>query len=138
MLGLVYLHDVRKSTKSLETVDAADDNVMKHLRDLFEQFAAGDEGVTFTELKAIMQEINPDVSSWSVLKIFQSVDEDGNGTIDFAEFHAAFVKSATDNRNDNTLDMRTLIERTDRANIGADAAGRLFLLVFLMSDSEII
>ena len=130
VLGLVYLYDVRKSAKSLKMIDARDDNVKKHLQGLFGQFASDGEAITLTEMQAIAHEINPDASPESVLAIFESADGDGSGSIDFAEFHAAFVKSVADN--DNTLDMTKLVERTNRANIGADAAGRMFLLIFLM------
>jgi len=134
---LLYLYE-RHQAKWLNHIDSDDGDfasakVEAHLRELFEDFDTDGTGIELTELQAMVRKINSNTSDEEAHALFQAVDTDGTGTIDFDEFHNA-VAAKTRHRHlrRNPLDLKTLVKRKEHAKIRAKADGRLFLLIFLI------
>jgi len=67
-------------------------------------------------------------------KLMARADQDGSGILDFDEFHEAVVHHAGSD-DGQTLDFQMLVKKKALADIRDAAAGRLFLLVFLLYPS---
>ena len=77
-----------------------------------------------------MLKIDPTTAPSDIEALFKKADSDGSGQIDFAEFHAAVTGPSDDTS--LQLDLGIFIKKKDQANVRDSAAGRLFLLVFLL------
>jgi len=128
-VGLVYLWDARRSDHEDFGVDDGDGLHRRHLKELFDQFDADGKGITATEMCDVVRKINPEADDEQAQQLFDKADSDGGGSIDFGEFEAA-----VNQHGDGVLDggLQALVKRVARANIRDAAAGRLFLLVFLL------
>ena len=86
----------------VETQESTEvDNAMK----LFLVFEQGESGVlSFTEFNEAIHEIGLDPSSEQVKRLFNRVDSDGNGRIDFEEFLKLFLLVNKGKKKDNKED----------------------------------
>lgn len=80
-----------------------------------------------------MRKIDPATTTEQIDALFKKADADGGGFIDFEEFHAAVIGSSSSGDDDGaSLDLGVLVMKKARANIRDEAAGRVFLVVFLL------
>jgi hypothetical protein len=127
-VGLVYLWEIRQSDH--EDFGRDDKEGQQHLNDIFRQFDVDGKGITVTELAAVITKINPDAEDEQIKELFDKADSDQSGSIDLSEFQDAVVSQSGDGVMGGGL--QALVKRVARANIRDAAAGRLFLLVFLL------
>ena len=125
---MTYLYDMRELERTEYNDD--DEEATAHLRELYDQFDTDGDGIELDEVRKIVLKIDPTTAPSDIEALFKKADSDGSGQIDFAEFHAA----AKDPGDDGylQLDLGTLVKKKDQANARDSAAGRLFLLVFLL------
>ena len=133
VVWFTYMYDMRKIERT-EYTDNDDEEATAHLRELYDQFDTNGDGIELEEVRKIVLKIDPATAPGDIEALFKKVDSDGSGQITFAEFHAA----ANDPGGDDAslqLDLGTLVKKKDQANVRDSAAGRLFLLVFLLCAS---
>jgi Ca2+-binding EF-hand superfamily protein len=101
----------------------------EQVQQIFRQFDKdGDGQLGLAEMTTVAQQIDPSISAANVEALFKSADADESGSIDFDEFFAAIATPA--------LNLRTLAEKAEKAEITATAVGRVFLLGFLLYPSK--
>ena len=102
----------------VETQESTEvDNAMK----LFLVFEQGESGVlSFNEFNEAIREIGLDPSSDQVKRLFNRVDSDGNGRIDFEEFLKLFLlvnKGKKKKDNDEEIDERPEFDEERRKSL---------------------
>ena len=102
----------------VETQESTEvDNAMK----LFLVFEQGESGVlSFTEFNEAIHEIGLDPSSEQVKRLFNRVDSDGNGRIDFEEFLKLFLLVNKGKKKDNKEDVKELKEEERKFGVFYD------------------
>jgi predicted outer membrane repeat protein len=117
--------DLRKLVKREDVSD------VEQVRNIFEQFDGDGNGkIELAEIRAIVEEIDPSISTEEADTIFRKADVDNSGAIDFKEFFAAITRPA--------MDLRILAGKAEKADINAAALGRMFLLGFLLYPGECV
>ena len=107
---------------------ATEEEVRDNLKLMFDSIDTDGQGINRDELTQMCAKNAPSATAEQVGMIFDAADTDGGGLIDFDEFLAAVIGRGDADR----FDLSALVSSAERNSLGADAAGRLFLLTFLL------
>ena len=103
---------------------------LEKMKDLYHRFDPDGDGISWTEMNEIVNKIDDDITEEETQELFERADTDGGGLIDFDEFYAAVHDDSQAAK--GSLDLKKLVRKQEKVLIRADAAGRVFLLAFLL------
>ena len=107
---------------------ATEEEVRDKLKLVFGSMDTDGQGINRDELTKLCAKNAPSATAEQVDALFDAADTDGGGRIDFDEFLAAAIGHGDADR----FDLSALVSSAERNSLGADAAGRMFLLTFLL------
>ena len=121
-----------------------EENKMR-VRRIYDRFDLDGEGVSLEEVILIVKSIDPNIPPEQVEDLFNEADADGGGVLSFEEFFNAVTEppdhpeekrkrsiKKLGRKQGEKLNLAVLVKKQQRAETKAAAAGRIFLLAFLL------
>ena len=128
VIVVTAVYEIQMKKLNNPDMEITEEENRAQLRETFGRFDKDGDGIDIEEVALICQKVDPDATREEIETLFQRADTDGGGVIDFEEFYAA----VTDANHEGGLDLSLLVMKQKRMMVKADAAGRLFLLAFLL------
>ena len=114
------------------------------VRRIYDRFDLDGDGVSLEEVILIVKSIDPNIPPEQVKDLFDEADADNGGGLSFEEFFNAVTEPPDSNekrkrsikslgrKQAQKLNLGILVKKQQRAETKASAAGRIFLLAFLL------